>query len=125
MGLTFLYIDDDQEDQEFFSMAIEQLGKPATVFFAESGRNALNLLSTGLHAIPDFIFLDLNMPLMNGYQTLEALAQLPALHATNIIIYSDYVLEERETLATIGAKDMIRKFVSVEHLKKYLSLLAT
>jgi CheY-like chemotaxis protein len=121
MALTFLYIDDDREDHEIFSMAINELDEPANLIFAESGSDALNLLSAGVNDVPDFIFLDLNMPLMNGYETLDALAQLPALHATNIIIYSDYVVEGKESLAALAAKHTIKKFISMDALKTYLS----
>ena len=64
-----LLVDDDIEDQEIFLSVIEKVSPSIECQTAINGAEALQLLlSKKVH--PDVIFLDLNMPLMNGKQFL-------------------------------------------------------
>jgi CheY-like chemotaxis protein/DNA-binding CsgD family transcriptional regulator len=67
-----LIIDDDTT---LLKMANELLSGRYTVSLAKSGREALALLEKGF--LPDIILLDIAMPFMNGYETMERLRTLP------------------------------------------------
>jgi CheY-like chemotaxis protein/DNA-binding CsgD family transcriptional regulator len=69
---TVLVIDDDTA---FLKMANELLIERYTVSLAKTGREALSLLEKGF--LPDIILLDIAMPFMNGYETLERLRNIP------------------------------------------------
>jgi DNA-binding NarL/FixJ family response regulator len=56
-------------------MANELLADRYAVSLAKSGREALSLLEKGF--LPDIILLDIAMPFMNGYDTLERLRRIP------------------------------------------------
>ena len=84
---TCLLIDDDLDDHEIFSMALEDLDRPVKLV---SEFNPVSALSRLEHTDerPDIIFLDLNMPRMNGKQCLEEIRKFPHLNETPIVIYS-------------------------------------
>ncbi len=79
-----LLIDDDLEDRELFLAALDTLNTSARCLAVGSGMEALDKLGRGKD-MPDVIILDLNMPLMNGYEFLMAIQQNPVL--TRIPVY--------------------------------------
>ena len=85
--MTLLYIDDDPEDLEFFSEAVRQVNPAIMCHTAKDGAQGLKDLSEMI-VMPDFIFLDVNMPVMNGKQFLIEIKQLPRLRSIPVVIYS-------------------------------------
>jgi CheY-like chemotaxis protein len=69
-----LIIDDDQDIRDTLASVVELQGH--TVVTASNGSEALQMLREGT-AYPRMIFLDLRMPVMNGWQFLEQFSQLP------------------------------------------------
>jgi len=65
--MILLCIDDDQEDMELFQEAVSIIDKSSVCVFASNGREGLDILR---NTIPDCIFLDINMPIMDGKETL-------------------------------------------------------
>lgn len=82
------------------------------VTFAEHGADALEKIKEG-HA--DVLFLDLNMPVMDGYETLEQISaqDLPCM---TIVVSGDIQPEAHERVKKLGAIDFIKKPVDTEHL---------
>lgn len=119
-----LFIDDDMDDQEIFSFALKSLDKSVDVVTAENGIEALKILRSEKEFVPDFIFLDLNMPKMNGKDTLPELRKLPWIENVPIFIYTTSS-QERDRLSAqkLGATDFISKESSIERLKTSLSAL--
>jgi len=62
---NILLIDDDDEDQEIFLSAVEEVSNSASCIAFSGATEALKKLATK-DINPDVIFLDLNMPIMNG-----------------------------------------------------------
>jgi len=71
-----LLIDDDSEDNFFHQMVIEEMNIVDHIEVALNGVEALNFLKKENQTHPDIIFLDINMPKMNGWEFLEAYAKL-------------------------------------------------
>jgi CheY-like chemotaxis protein len=69
-----LLIDDDDDDQEIFLAALDEINKSIKCTIAVNGKEALELLKSR-KINPDIIFLDLNMPVMNGQQFLLEIKQ--------------------------------------------------
>lgn len=67
--MVILAVDDDPEDFEFFTEAVMDIDKSIVVLTATNGQQALDLLNNLIIA-PDFIFLDINMPVMDGRKCL-------------------------------------------------------
>lgn len=84
--LLFL-VDDDVDDHEIFKAALAQVDEKTGLMIAGNGRDALQVLST-LKNLPDYIFVDLNMPRMGGIQFLTELKKTETLHNIPVIVYS-------------------------------------
>lgn len=67
---TCFLVEDDDDDQEIFSLALWDLDPTIECTIASSGLEALTLLADLGRRIPDVIFLDLKMPRMCGKQFL-------------------------------------------------------
>jgi two-component system response regulator len=80
MGETgyILYIDDDEDDYSLFNEALLKAGSTYHIRFVNSGTKALEFLSGALpgNQLPVLIILDINMPGMDGKDTLIAIQQL-------------------------------------------------
>jgi len=85
MHTTCLIIDDDQDDREIFLAVLETIAPACQGITAVNGQDALDkLISKAVD--PDIIFLDLNMPLMDGCQFLSAFKQVDFQKAIPIIV---------------------------------------
>ncbi|MEJ2608757.1 MAG: response regulator [Candidatus Thiodiazotropha sp.] len=86
------------------------------VSFAEHGEEALASIRKGLG---DILFLDLNMPVMDGYQTLEQIKNhdLPSMV---IVVSGDVQPEAHKRVMSLGAISFIKKPTSTEVLTELL-----
>jgi CheY-like chemotaxis protein len=64
-------IDDDIEDQEIFLEILGEIDVSIKCLNFFNGSDALDQLLSKGTILPDFIFIDLNMPVMNGYEFLK------------------------------------------------------
>src|SRR5687768_10254806 len=81
-------IDDDIEDQEIFMEALKEIDSSIQCFCATNGEEALNQLEREVIILPDLIFLDMNMPKLNGKQVLRELKNTRTLKSIPVIMYS-------------------------------------
>lgn len=85
-----LLVDDDEPTNFLNKMILEDVNCAKTIEVAESGRSALTYLEKasqkGNHSSPDLIFLDINMPAMNGWEFLEQYSSLKQRHKANVVI---------------------------------------
>jgi class 3 adenylate cyclase len=103
-----LVVDDNRVNRLLLGRALEQLGH--TVTFAENGREALEALR---QRKVDLVLLDIEMPELNGYQVLEALAADPRLRDVPVVMMSS--VEEVDSVARcieMGAEDYLFKPVN-------------
>src|SRR4030095_16900984 len=82
-----LIVDDDSDDIQLFCEAVAEINETFHCFSAGNGEEALQLLKSAI-VKPDFIFLDLNMPRMNGKQLLVQLKKDPKFAKIPVVIYS-------------------------------------
>lgn len=82
-----LLIDDDDDDQEIFLAALSEIDISVKCTIASNGREALEMLNEST-INPDIIFLDLNMPVMNGQQFLLEIKQANTHKEIPVIILS-------------------------------------
>ena len=106
---TILLIDDDTDDQEMFTSALAFIDSSIVCSIATNGVEALRQLKNA-DALPDMIFLDLNMPLMNGAQFLKEAKATNRLREVPIIIYSTASdIRTIEEAKQLGAHQFISK----------------
>jgi CheY-like chemotaxis protein len=115
-GLVFL-VDDDIDDQGLFLDALSEIDKNIQLVTAANGVEAVQKLASDIQLHPDYIFMDLNMPLMTGIQCLKELKKIPALAKIPVVIYStSSYSKDLEEAKIAGAFDYIIKPFSFPEL---------
>ena len=85
-----LLIDDDKEDQEIFSDAIKEVDRSIRFVSEVNSDRAISNLSGSVKDKPDIIFLDMNMPRLNGKQLLSELKREPATQDIPVVMCSTF-----------------------------------
>lgn len=104
-----MLIDDDEDDREIFLTVIKENASSVVCNVAKNGREALDKL-TQEFIKPDLIFLDLNMPRMNGREFLTEIKKFDGLREIPVIILSTSA--DNETISEtrkLGARHFISK----------------
>lgn len=91
MKTKFLLVDDDYEDAHVFRETLEKVDPDVLCYYALHGQDALDKLESQEIAIPDIIFLDMKMPVMNGRDFLELIRHHKKFREIPVIIYSDLI----------------------------------
>ena len=114
-------IDDDEDDREIFSLALSTANSSSTYVTATNGEDALRILEDQPDYIPDFIFLDLNMPFMDGRSCLKELRKISKLRDVPVIMFttSSYSKDIEDTLK-LGASHYLIKPSSLNGLVEIL-----
>lgn len=84
-----LLIDDNEADNFIHTLIIEEANCAEKVVSVQSGMEALDYLKSkkdGEYPHPDLIFLDINMPVMNGWEFLEEYEKLSKLQQGRVIL---------------------------------------
>ncbi|HYV92644.1 MAG TPA: response regulator [Chitinophagales bacterium] len=71
IALRILHVDDDEDDRMFLADALKQLNFPYTLTGAKDGIELFTVMDAGTPY--DLIFLDINMPVIDGRQCLKKL----------------------------------------------------
>jgi CheY-like chemotaxis protein len=102
-------IDDDEDDRWLFAEALARTVPEVECDTASSGHEAIAILLSAKQ-LPDFIFLDLNMPGMDGKKCLAQLKEHPRLKSIPVIVYStsNFHKDIEETKA-LGAAEFVIK----------------
>ena len=87
-----LLVDDDEDDQVLFLDALNQINKSVQCDVANNGLEAMAFLRTKTQK-PDIIFLDLNMPKMNGYECLTEIRKESQFKHIPVVIYTTSTME--------------------------------
>lgn len=88
MNYTSLFlVDDDADDQLLFGEALREINATALYETASDALDALKKLNTSVTA-PQLIFLDLNMPIMHGFECLKRIKENSTLQKIPVIIYT-------------------------------------
>ena len=107
MKKIVLLIDDDLEEHDIFRLALNEFNTDIQFISATSGKYALKLLKD---ASPDWIFLDINMPGMNGIDVLSEIKKLEWLKDVPVFMFSTSDGFMHSALAlSLGAKKYLRK----------------
>lgn len=106
---NILHIDDDVDDQEIFSTALARVDGTIALTAISDAAEALRELS-GKKIDPDMIFLDLNMPGMNGQEFLQVIKKKQSLQHIPVIILSTSSHKPTiELVKEMGADDFFTK----------------
>ena len=118
--LHILIADDDEDDKELFDEAISEISPYILISMVANGRELMQHLAD--HKLPDIVFLDLNMPAMNGFECLEAIKKSDALKDLPVIIYSTSANWDQINKTYLnGASLYIQKPSNYQDIKKLLT----
>ncbi|MGH7461438.1 MAG: response regulator, partial [Longimicrobiales bacterium] len=112
-GRKVLVVDDDVRNIFALSSVLERRGM--TVLTAGTGREAINTLNDS----PDLaiVLMDIMMPEMDGYQTMQAIRQNPAFRRLPIIALTAKAMKgDREKCLDAGASEYLAKPVNTDQL---------
>jgi CheY-like chemotaxis protein len=84
---NILLVDDDEEDQEIFNAALTIASGEANCMAVTNAIEAFDKLARK-ELEPDVIFLDVNMPLMNGLELLKKIKSIEHLKTIHVIMFS-------------------------------------
>jgi PAS domain S-box-containing protein len=115
-GIRVLLVEDNEMNQQVATELLESAG--ATVVVANNGGEAVKILTVGDQAPAfDVVFMDLQMPEMDGFTTTRLLRRVPRLHQLPIIAMTAHALvEERQRCLDAGMNDHVSKPIDPDHL---------
>ncbi len=125
MAARILLVDDDTDDRDIFCEALNDVAPAITCDYALNGKEALLYLAQllGNHeSLPETFFLDINLPVINGWQCLTVLKQTEALRQIPVIMYSTSSYDrDRQMAKELGALAFLSKPSDFEELKCILT----
>ena len=131
MACRILIGEDDHEDQFILEEFFQENGVKDQIAFERNGKKVIEYLEKIPSAdnLPELIVLDLNMPILNGTQTLFELKNRQRFQDIPVIIYSTSNNEhEKRKCLNFGAVDYLVKPVSVDEgekmVRQFLEFLA-
>ena len=112
-GRTVLIVDDDLRNIFALSSLLEHYN--LSVLYAENGRAGIQVLEQ--HPNIELVLMDIMMPEMDGYETIQAIRRTPAFQFLPIIALTAKAMKgDRDKCLQSGASDYIAKPVDIEHL---------
>jgi len=99
-------VEDDLDDQEFFVEALNEIKNVSLYGIANNGEEALDKLNN--HIFPDLIFMDIQMPRMNGIECLTKIVQTDQTKNIPVIMLSTAIPQVEEA-RSLGARGFIEK----------------
>ena len=120
--MIIFYADDDADDRDFLVDGFREINPAIRCLTARDGQELLDTLPQ-LLVLPDYIFLDINMPIMGGKECLIRLKDHSAFRHIPVVIYSTSTdNHEINYLYALGAYKCIRKPDSVHRLMASLKV---
>jgi signal transduction histidine kinase/DNA-binding response OmpR family regulator/ligand-binding sensor domain-containing protein/HPt (histidine-containing phosphotransfer) domain-containing protein len=115
-GARILLVEDNDFNQEVAEELLRAAGLVVTI--ACNGKEALDLVDdTHFEAV----LMDLQMPVMDGYEAVSLMRERPDLQTLPIIAMTAHALvQEREKCLAIGMNDYVTKPIDPEHLYQVL-----
>ena len=119
VGRTVLLVDDDARNIFALSSALERRGMK--VLTATTGREAIELMDATPHIA--LVLMDIMMPEMDGYQTIQVIRSKPTFRRLPIIALTAKAMKgDREKCLEAGASDYLAKPVNTEQLLSSLRM---
>ncbi len=120
-----LLADDDTDDTEMFCEALEEINENIICHCAENGNEAWKILNE-INQKPQLIFLDLNMPVMNGWDCLKLVKKEPHYKDIPVILISTSSHKnDIEMASKLGSICYLVKPNSFNDLKQLLKIITS
>lgn len=132
LQLPVLYVEDEPNDALLLELGFKRAGLGNPLLVLPDGRQATQYLAGAgayadrqRHPLPCLVLLDLNLPVMSGFETLEWIRRQPELKKLPVVIFSSSTHpSDMEKAQTLGADDYLCKPVDMVHMTSLLHRLA-
>ena len=127
-----LLVDDDPDDNMYHRIIIEEMNITDNIDVVLNGLEAITYLKKNNQAPPELIFLDINMPKMNGWEFLDQYKHLDAKQRARVVIVilttsanPDHLKKAEQIKEVTGfetkplSKEMMSEILK-EHFQDYL-----
>ncbi len=126
MNPILLLVEDSEDDAFFFGRTLEKSGVTCTLQHVTNGAEAIEFLQAASNSgkkenLPQVIFLDLKMPVLNGFEVLEWMRTQTFPAPMQVVVLSGSEHEDDKDRAfRLGATDYVVKPVKVIDLHRFL-----
>ena len=115
-----MIIDDDSDDRFFFKEALGMIFSSLECIEGKGCADAFEVLNMN-EELPHFIFLDINMPRIDGYECLKQLKSQEKFKHIPVIMYSTHFSQKSENeLINLGATSCIEKAMDLKTLPEQI-----
>lgn len=125
---SILLVDDDKDCNYFHKLLLEELECCENIYISQDGNEAMEFITSktdGQYPCPDIIFLDINMPKMDGWEFLEKYKDLEEEAKARVVLImltTSLNPDDRErALANKDIKGFNNKFLTNESLMETIS----
>lgn len=119
--MVVLYAEDDIEDFDVFYEVIQSIDPTIEIINGRDGAETLDILER-IERLPDYIFLDINMPTMDGKSCLKAIKKDERFSPVPVIIYTTSSDPRDIALCKeLGANEYIQKPNAIKDAVSVLS----
>jgi CheY-like chemotaxis protein len=118
-GVKSIFLaEDDDDDVVIFNAIMSDIAQDVNVTIAVNGMELMNLLQKTT-VLPELIFLDINMPLKNGFQCLQEIKSNDDWKGIGVILYSTSAPTQQVDKAyTLGADFYLQKSTSYADFRR-------
>ncbi|HEV2394061.1 MAG TPA: response regulator [Verrucomicrobiae bacterium] len=114
---SVLYVEDEENDVFFMRRSFDRAGLEGTLQVVLDGQAAIDYLAGNgpfanrqEHPLPEVVLLDLNLPMISGFQVLNWIRNQPQLRDLPVVVFSSSARPEDQKLAQeLGADDYFEK----------------
>jgi len=118
--MKYLITDDSKLARKVLKKSLSQFCEEENIFEASNGLEAIKIL---LKEKPNIIFLDLTMPVMDGYETIPKLLEInPDIKI--VVVSADVQEKAQERVLSLGAKLHVKKTITPIKMKEILESIA-
>lgn len=124
---SILLVDDDPASNYLAKLLLQEIDPDFDIHVRYHGQEALDFIKTASAetTTPNLIFLDLNMPVMDGFEFLEYFTQLPVSDHTSIVLLTSSAYpKDIERAKAYNITHFINKPLTEEQLRDVLSHLS-
>ena len=115
--MKFLVIDDSPLARMTLIQSLQSLDKSCSIIEAENGQEGVKNFEE--HK-PDIVFMDLTMPVMDGYEASKKIMDIDPL-AKIVVITADIQQKAKERVLALGVKEVIGKPLNLDKLTEFFS----
>jgi len=119
-AVNIFYADDDLDDREFFESAVREVSPSFNLVTYSDGNELIDVLNNP-PPFPNILFLDLNMPVKNGFEVLKEIRQSEQTKEIPVVVFS--TSDDAEAINTtrqLGANLYVPKPNTYTGLKKVI-----